>query len=61
MIKQIFFTWVQFFFAVIAISYLVSLKYPEFEPKPIYSRLIFSFIFAVVVQVIKVQRAKQKS
>ncbi len=61
MIKQLFFTWIQFFFAIIAVSYLISLKHPGFDPKPIYSKLIFSFIFAVVMQIIKTRRAKINS
>ena len=41
------------FLAVIAVSYLVSRFYKQFEPTQIYLYLIGSLIFAVVMEFIK--------
>jgi len=49
------------FFAVVAISYVVSLYYKEFEPQHIVASIIGSLLFAIAIIVIKSNKAKQAS
>lgn len=56
MIKNIISTWVKAFLAVVAISYLVSLYYKEFEPKQLFIIAIGTLVFSVVMEVIKAKR-----
>lgn len=50
MIKNIIFTWVKIFLGIIAISYLVSLYYKEFEPKQIWLIAGGSLLVAVAIE-----------
>jgi uncharacterized membrane protein YvlD (DUF360 family) len=60
MIKQILITWIKMFVIVIAINFLTSLFFKEFEIKHIWTYILGTLIFAIVVEVIKNIQSSKK-
>lgn len=56
MLKQIFLLWIRLFLYIIAVSYLISLRWEEFRPKNLYVYIIGSLVLAVIYTMIRRNR-----